>query len=185
MEQTALMIIDMQRDFVCEGGALRVAMAEATVPAIAAVLSHARRNNWMVCHIIRLHKPDGSDADRPRKHLFAHGGNGYCVIGSKGAEIVPELAPAKGEIIIAKTRNSAFFRTNLDRILRDNGVTDLIITGTQYPNCIRATANDAMSLDYRTIVVSDCCSAQTPEIAEANLLDMRNMGIEIISSSFL
>ena len=58
---------------------------------------------------------------------------------------------------------------------------NVIISGTQYPNCIRGTAADAMSYDYDVTVVTDCCSAKTPEIASANITDMENMGIECIT----
>ncbi|MDY4153474.1 MAG: isochorismatase family protein, partial [Treponema sp.] len=60
-------------------------------------------------------------------------------------------------------------------------IKNVVISGTQYPNCIRGTATDAMSYDYDVIVVTDCCSAKTPEIANANIIDMKNMGIKCIT----
>ena len=104
-----------------------------------------------------------------------------CMAGSEEAEIVPELRPLPGEMVIVKPRYSAFFHTRLDLCLRRLGVDALLIAGTQYPNCIRATVTDALSLDYRVTVLSDCCSAQTPEIAEANLTDMRNLGARCVT----
>lgn len=91
------------------------------------------------------------------------------------------MHPQDDEIIIKKTRNSAFFGTNLDSVLRRLGVKNVVVSGTQYPNCIRGTAADAMSYDYDVTVVTDCCSAKTPEIASANITDIKNMGIECIT----
>lgn len=183
MERTALLIVDMQRDFVDPDGALRVAGAAATVPTVARLLAHAREMGWTVAHVIRLHDREGRNADMTRRHLFSEGGKGYCVEGTPGAEIVDELAPEAGEAIVAKTRNSGFLHTGLESMLRSLGVKRVVVAGTQYPNCIRATANDAMSLDFETIVATDACSAQTPEIAAANILDLRNMGISCRSVS--
>ena len=149
--ETALLIIDMQRDFVTAESPLCVAGAAATVPAIAALLECCRRNGDIaIFHVIR-------------------------------EEIVPELRPLPGEMVIVKPRYSAFFHTRLDLCLRRLGVDSLLIAGTQYPNCIRATVTDALSLDYRVTVLSDCCSARTPEIAEANLTDMRNLGARCVT----
>ncbi|MDE6631718.1 MAG: isochorismatase family protein, partial [Muribaculaceae bacterium] len=68
-------------------------------------------------------------------------------------------------------------------ILRGLGVKNVYLTGTQYPNCVRSTAVDSMGLDYNTIVVTDCCSAASEEVANANIFDLRNMGIPCIDSS--
>lgn len=177
MTVTALLIVDMQRDFVEPEGALTVAGAASTVPAVATLLAHARKCGWLVVHVIRRHDREGRNADITRRHLFADGGKGYCVEGSRGAEIVDELVPAAGEEIVVKTRNSGFLHTRLEDLLRSRVVERVVIAGTQYPNCIRATANDAMSLDFETVVATDACSAQTPAIAAANIADLRNMGI--------
>jgi len=181
MEKTALLIIDMQHDFVCKDGALCVRMAESTVAYIRKLLDYARESGWNIYHIIRQHDAAGRNADRYRKHLFTNGGKGYCVTGSYGAKIIEPLTPYPDENIIIKTRNSAFFHTDLEKMLRSDKIERVIISGTQYPNCIRATANDAMSLDYHTVIATDCCSAQSEEIASSNIRDMSNMGIECIS----
>lgn len=66
-------------------------------------------------------------------------------------------------------------------MLRRMGVKTVVLCGTQYPNCVRGTANDAMSYDYETIIDTDACSAKTPEVAVANVFDMKNMGIKCLS----
>ncbi len=175
----ALAIIDMQQDFVLPGGAACVAGARTTVPALRTLLGLARARGWAVFHVHRLHEPDGSDAETTRRHLFAEG-RGICVRGGEGARIIPELAPLPGEHLLVKRRFSAFFGTDFEARLRALGVRTLVIGGTQYPNCVRGTAVDALARDLRVVVVMDACSAQTDEIAAANVADMRNMGIACV-----
>ena len=179
----AILVIDMQNDFVEEGGVLCVAVARATVPTIQKLISHGRTKNWHIIHIIREHHFSGCDVDKPRKVLFEGGKKGYCVPGTWGHKIIAELTPKEDDIIIKKRRNSGFFQTNLDSVLRRLCVQTVIIAGTQYPNCIRGTAVDAMSYDYRSIVCTDACSAQSEQIATANIYDMQNMGIECVPLS--
>lgn len=178
-EPTALLLIDMQQDFVRRESPVRVAGAAATVPAIAELLKHCRTAGIPVYHIIRSYDPDGSNVERTRRELFLK--QPFIVRGTPGAKIIPELTPAPGEHILIKPRYSAFFQTGLDRILREHGTDHLLIAGTQYPNCIRATVTDALSLDYRVTLLTDCCSAQTPEIASANIADLQNLGARCIT----
>ena len=176
----ALAIIDMQNDFVLPGAPLCVACALKTVPTIRRLLEQARKNDWHIFHIIREHRPYGVDVERSRVPLFSPDANGVCLAGTRGAEIVDDLRPLPGEYIVRKRRFSAFMHTEFDLVLRRLGVHTLIIAGTQYPNCVRGTAVDAMSLDYEVIVITDACSAQNPEIAASNIRDMRNMNIACI-----
>ena len=119
--------------------------------------------------------------DAPRIPLFLDGKGGYCVPGTWGGALADGLRPDSSDIILPKYRNSAFFHTNLDDMLRRMGVKTVVLCGTQYPNCVRGTANDAMSYDYETIIDTDACSAKTPEVAAANVFDMKNMGIKCLS----
>lgn len=158
-----------------------MAGAKATIPAIADLVKFGKSKGWKIVYIVREHRTSGVDVDAPRIPLFTDGKTGYCVPGTWGGAIVDGLSPEKDDLIVAKSRNSAFFATNLDLILRRMGVKTVVLAGTQYPNCVRGTANDAMSYDYETIICTDCCSAKTPEVAEANIFDMKNMGITCIS----
>ena len=180
----ALLIIDMQRDFVLPGAPLCVAGAYPSLPVVRELLDEARSRKWPVFHVVREHAPDGSDAETFRRHLFEQG-NGFCVAGSPGSAIVDELTPLPGEYKVIKTRFSAFYRTDLEERLRGLGVRTVVIGGTQYPNCVRGTAVDALYRDFQVVVVRDACSAQTPEVAEANLRDMQGMGIQCLSLSVL
>ena len=179
----ALLIIDMQNDFVLPDAPLCVAGAVSTIPTIKKVLEHARTNaNWAVFHVIRQHSRDGSDVETWRTPFFTNG-PGVCVPGTRGAAIVEELTPVDGDYVVFKRRFSGFFQTELDLRLRRLGIRNVYIAGTQYPNCVRSTAVDAMSLDYNSIVITDACSAQTEEIAAANIRDMQKMGILCISTA--
>lgn len=177
----AILIIDMQNDFVDPKGKLCVAGAKATIPAIQELVKYGKAQNWKVVYIVRDHRTSGVDVDAPRIPLFTDGKTGYCVPGTWGGALVDGLTPEADDLVVSKFRNSAFFQTQLDLVLRRMGVKTVVLAGTQYPNCVRGTANDAMSYDYETVICTDACSAKTPEVAEANIFDMKNMGIKCIS----
>lgn len=180
--ENVILVVDMQNDWVMPSYPLHVAGAYATLPAIARFLDYGREHDWAVIYIYRIHRISGIDAELFRRHFFEEG-NPVCIAGTKGAEIPEAIAPKPGDISITKQRFSAFFGTDLDIVLRGLGARNVYITGTQYPNCIRSTAVDSMSLDYNTTVVTDCCSAATDEVAESNIRDIRNMGIPCIPST--
>lgn len=180
--ENAILVIDMVNDFVAEGAAMRVAGAAATVPAIAKFLEYGRARKWTIIYVNRSHHASGVDAEISRRDLFARGAP-FCVPGTKGWETVEELKPQAGDLVVYKQRFSAFFATPLDLILRGLGVKRVFIAGTQYPNCVRASAVDSLCLDYETVVCVDCCSAATPEVAAANVYDLRNMGIACVPST--
>ncbi len=180
--ENAILVIDMENDFVMPGSPMRVEGAYSTLPAIKRFLDFGRANDWAVIYIYRIHRPSGIDAELFRRHFFEEG-KPFCIAGTKGAAIPDEIAPKEGDIKVTKQRFSAFFGTDLDIILRGLGTKNVYLTGTQYPNCVRSTAVDAMGLDYNTTVVTDCCSAASPEVAAANIFDLRNMGIPCIDST--
>jgi len=176
----ALLIIDMQNDFVVPGAPAEIKGAFATTGAIRRALLSFRERSWPVFHIHREHRPDGTDAEKFRMSLFQEG-HGIAVRGTPGCAPAPGLEPVQGEYRIVKKRFSGFFRTDLDLILNRIGRPRLVVCGTQYPNCIRATVNDAVSLDHDVTLLTDGCSAQTDEIARANLVDIRQMGVECVT----
>lgn len=179
----ALLIIDMQNDFVLtEKSAVKG--AKATIPAIQHAMQVCHEKFIPVFHIIRSYAKDGSNAEIFRRELFQKG-QGFCIAGTKGAEVVEELAPAKKDYVLVKSRFSAFFGTNLKELLQEKQITHVLIAGTQYPNCIRATAADALCHDFYVTVLTDCCSAQSEEIARVNLRDLQNMGIDCVDFTAL
>lgn len=181
MSRPALLIIDMQNDFVSEGSPMRVADAPRVIPNIKAVLEIFRKKRYPVFHIVRVHRKDGCDVEIFRKEKFRQ--FPFAVEGTRGARIIDELAPGEGEHIIRKIRMSAFLNTDLDLILRSLGISTVIIVGIQTPNCIRTTAFDAFALNYRTVLVEDAVAAQNNEIHRSNLRDMANIGIQMVRTA--
>lgn len=177
----ALAIVDMQNDFVLPDSPACIAGAYATIPNIEKVLKLFRRKKLPVCHLVREYREDGSDIERFRYEKFMQG-NKYAIPNTVGSEIVDELKPISGEYRIVKNRFSGFMNTELDFILRRLGISDLVVTGTQYPNCVRATVFDAIALGYDVTVVTDATSAATEEIAQANITDLRNIGVQCVTT---
>lgn len=184
-KRTALLIIDMQKAFVEPGAALCIRQAKATVPDISQLADYLRSKGAKVIWVIRHYAPDGSDMEIPRRKTLAEK-NLLGILapestGINSAQLAEGLESDPSDTTIVKPRFSSFFGTGLDRMLRDDGIDTIILTGTTTPNCIRATAYDGISYDYRTIVVNDCCSSNTDEIQRVNMADMQQVGCEIIT----
>ncbi|MFA5347591.1 MAG: isochorismatase family cysteine hydrolase [Methanoregula sp.] len=178
MNHVALLIIDMQNDFVLDSAPLNVAQARAVIPRILEVLRQFRAGNHPVFHVLRVHRRDGSDVEIFRQDLFKK--QPFAVEGTPGAQVVDELLPAAGEYVIHKTRMSAFIGTELDLMLRNLGITELIVTGIQTPNCIRTTVFDAVAYNYRVTLIEDAVGARNDAIHHANVQDMENIGVRIV-----
>jgi nicotinamidase-related amidase len=181
MEKPALLIIDMQNDFVLDNKPLKVAGAQAVIPKIQAVLSEFRKRSLPVFHILRVHRSDGSDVEITRKELFAR--SPFAVEGTKGAAVIDELSPRKGEYILTKTRMSAFVGTELDLMLRTLGISTLFVCGIQTPNCIRTTVFDGIAYNYPVVLIDDATGASSEEVHRANVRDMQNIGVRVIKTA--
>ena len=181
MEKPALLIIDMQNDFVLEGKPNRVVGARAVIPKIQAVLAEFRKRNLPVFHIVRVHRPDGSDVEIIRQEKFRK--QPFAVAGSHGAAVIDELAPRPGEYVLEKIRMSAFIGTELDLMLRSLNVTTVVVCGIQTPNCIRTTVFDAIAYNYPAVLVDDATGAASEEVHRANVRDMENIGVRIMKTA--
>ena len=179
MNKTALLIIDMQNDFVLEGAPMQVQGGLDIIDNVKKVLSLFREHDAPVVHVIRSHDASGEDVEITRKETFSK--TPFTVPGTPGKEVVDALKPLAGEKVVEKKRMSGFFNTSLDAELRSLGVEMVVVAGVQTPNCVRATAFDAVAYNYETYLVEDATAAQTPEIHSSNVLDMKNVGIKIIS----
>jgi len=180
MGRPALLIIDMQNDFVLEEKPLKVTGASAVIPKIQSVLAEFRQRNLPVFHILRVHRPDGSDVEIIRQDLFRK--QPFAVSGTHGAAVIDELAPRAGEHVLTKIRMSAFIGTELDLMLRTLGVTTLVVCGIQTPNCIRTTVFDGIAYNYPVVLVSDATGAVSAEVHQANVRDMQNIGVKIVKA---
>ncbi|KAI4331440.1 hypothetical protein MLD38_029627 [Melastoma candidum] len=174
---TALLVIDMQNDFIKEEGLMRVDGGKAIVPNVVESVEVARSRGILVVWVVREHDPLGRDAELFRRHLYSPGKVGPTSKGSAGADLVDGLFIKEGEYKLVKTRFSAFFNTHLHSFLQGVGIKSLVVVGVQTPNCIRQTVFDAVALDYAVTVLVDATAAATPEIHLANIKDMRNVGV--------
>jgi ureidoacrylate peracid hydrolase len=175
--RTALIVVDMQNDFLSKGGmfdraGIDIGPANAIVPAVAAVIAAARAAGIPVIYLKQQHAADLSDAgsaDSP--HYLVHknrmrlgqsfpapdGTTGRILVERTwNTEIVDPLKPEPGDIVIGKHRYSGFFETSLDARLRALGIRTLLITGTTTSVCVESTVRDATFRDYRPVVLADC-----------------------------
>ncbi|WP_235981721.1 cysteine hydrolase family protein [Methylobrevis albus] len=169
----ALVVIDMQVDFCAPGGWIDqlgedVSATRAVIPAIARVLGAAREAGIHVVHTREGHQPDLSDLPankqwRTRVHGLGIGDAGrdgrILVRGEPGFEIVPELAPVAGELVIDKPGKSGFHATTLEDDLHRLGVTHLVITGVTSDCCVQSTFRDAFERGFAAAVLEDCTAA--------------------------
>ncbi len=183
MGRPALLIIDMQNDFVLDGKPLRVAGAGTVIPKIQVVLAEFRKRSLPVFHILRVHRPDGSDVEIIRQELFRK--QPFAVAGTRGAAVIDELSPLEGEYVLTKTRMSAFIGTELDLMLRTLCVTNLVVCGIQTPNCIRTTIFDGIAYNYLVVLVDDATGATSEEVHRANIKDLQNIGVKIVKAADL
>ena len=165
-EGTALLIVDMVRDFTDPDGLVYYPQNREVLPHIAEVLEKCREHGKLVVflqHCNRAGKPDEKAAAmRPN-----------CIEGTTGIEIDPMLRVDEADYVIQKRRYSGFFGTDLDLVLRENGIKHLIVVGTKTNCCIRATVTDAFYLNYDPIVVRECVATNSETVNEVHLEDIR------------
>lgn len=173
MKKEALLVIDMLNDFALPGAPLEVPETRAVIPAIQREINRARRKGMPVIYVCDTHAPD----DREFRKF---GWPAHAVKGTKGAEIIQELKPAKDEIVIPKDTYSGFFHTKLDETLKKLGVDALRLTGCVTHICVLFTASDAVLRDYRVTVVQDGVAGLAREDHDAALRIMKSvMGVKI------
>jgi nicotinamidase-related amidase len=182
MARTALIIIDMQRDFLEPGGfgaALGndVSRLMAAVEPCRAILAAARAAGLLVIHTREGHRPDLADAPPAKvlrgpadKRIGACGPMGRILIrGEAGHEIIPALAPLPGEPVIDKPGKGAFYQTDLELMLRNRGIETLMVTGVTTEVCVHTTVREANDRGYRCLVLGDACASYFPEFHEVGL----------------
>ncbi len=154
-EKTAMIVVDMQNDFVQEGAPGEKPPARAMVPRLNQLLDVCRAHKILVIYIHHVIRGGNIDAGR-LADLFENVRNSKMLIaGTKNVEIYDGLKPKPGDLVVAKPRYSAFYGTDLEAILRSKGIDTLIISGTVTTVCCDSTVRDAFSRDYKVIFLSD------------------------------
>lgn len=170
-KRPALLIVDMQNDFVDEDAPSTCSpIARASLPALRRLLDRARDAAIPVLFSQGIVGRDLADVGLWKSR--AHREGRVQLEGTRGAEIVEELRPRPGEHVIRKRRPSAFFATDLDVLLRSYGVDTILLAGSSMSGCVRATATDAFSRDYRTMIVRECVVDRTQALIDTNLFDV-------------
>jgi len=166
MEKTAVIVIDMQYDFVGEEAVIPCRAADPDlIPNIKKLLAYARSKGIPVIYTQEIHRKNHVDFGRELDRSEPV----HCVEGTRGVEILDELAPEPTDYVIQKRRYSAFFQTDLEVLLKGLGVNTVILTGAATDVCVRATATDAQQHDLYVIVPRECVAGTTPKQHEAAL----------------
>jgi nicotinamidase-related amidase len=188
-DTAALIIIDMQRDFLEPGGfgaALGndVSRLQAAVGPCRTILAAARRLDMLVIHTREGHRPDLSDAPPlkvergdPKLRIGADGPMGRILIrGEPGHDIIPELYPQPQEPVIDKPGKGAFYQTDLELMLRNREIDTLFVCGVTTEVCVNTTVREANDRGFRCIVLADCCASYFPQFHEAGLAMIKAQG---------
>jgi nicotinamidase-related amidase len=189
LDKSALIIIDMQRDFLEAGGfgaALGndVSQLQAAVGPCQETLSAARAIGMLVIHTREGHRPDLTDAPPhkvergdPSTRIGAPGPMGRILIrGEPGHDIIPELYPLASEPVIDKPGKGAFYQTDLELMLHNRGIDTLFVCGVTTEVCVNTTVREANDRGFRCIVLSDCCASYFPKFHEAGLAMIKAQG---------
>src|ERR1700693_4336701 len=186
---TALVIIDMQRDFMEPGGfgetlGNDVSQLARAVKPIAAVVEAARHLGMLVVHTREGHLPDLSDAPpakiergAPSLRIGDPGPMGRILIrGETGHDIIPALYPLDSEIVIDKPGKGAFYATELGDVLQKYGIENLLVCGVTTEVCVNTTVREANDRGYRCVVLADGCASYFPEFHEMGLKMIKAQG---------
>jgi nicotinamidase-related amidase len=189
LARTALIIIDMQRDFLEPGGfgaALGndVSRLQMAVAPCREVLAAARCCGMLVIHTREGHRSDLADAPPlkvnrgdPARRIGAPGPMGRILIrGEPGHDIIPELYPAPGEPVIDKPGKGAFYQTDLELMLKNRSIETLLVCGVTTEVCVNTTVREANDRGFRCIVLADCCGSYFPEFHAAGLAMIKAQG---------
>jgi nicotinamidase-related amidase len=195
-QHAALLTIDVQHSTL-EGGSLEILGTRGAASRIKDVAALFRENRWPTVHVVRLYEPNGSNAEPCRRRALEQGAE-FFLVGTEGRGLAEELAPRAGielddrallaggfqqigplEWVMYKPRWSAFFATGLEAHLRSYGVTTVVVSGCNYPNCPRATLYDASARDFRSVLISDAVS----RFDDRGQHEMNDIGVFVVDAA--
>lgn len=187
LHSSALLIIDMQRDFLEPGGfgsslGNDVSLLRKAVEPCQRVLAAAREAGLAIMHTREGHRADMADAHPhkvlrgdPATRIGAPGPMGRILIrGEPGHDIIPELAPLPGEVVIDKPGKGAFYQTDLELVLTTRGIDTLLVCGVTTEVCVHTSIREGNDRGYRCVAVADCCASYFPEF--------HRIGLEMIAA---
>ena len=193
--KAALITVDTQCDTL-DGQPFAIPGTSAILPQMRAILEAFRSAEKPIIHIVRIYKADGSNVDLCRRELVEQG-MALLLAGSPGCQLAPELLPNAGikldedlllsggiqtinsrEVVIYKPRWGAFYKTPLEEHLREQGVSTLVFTGCNFPNCPRTSIYEATERDFRVVLAHDAISG----LYDRGRQEMKNIGAAVLST---
>lgn len=190
-EHTALLVVDMQNDFVASDGHFArhgrdVSRVQAVIPTIRELLAVAKRAGVLTIYTRQLTLPDLASDTPAWVYFKTRDGKtpDYTLQGTWGAEFVDELTPEPGVPVIEKFRPSAFHRTDLDATLRARGIQSVVVAGCLTQGCVQATVTDASYHDYYAVVVKDAVQSTSATLHD-NALAFLGSRYDLVSAGEL
>lgn len=193
--RSALITIDVQCDTL-DGGSFEVPGTSAILPRIGRLTATFRSRGAPIIHVVRIYKPDGSNVDLCRRNAVLRGAS-LVIAGSSGSQIAPPLLPSalpqldselllrggiqgagSKEWIIYKPRWGAFFQTPLESHLRNLGISTLVFTGCNFPNCPRTSIYEASERDFRIVAIGDAISG----LYDRGRAELESIGVMVVDT---
>lgn len=186
-EKTAMLVVDMQNDFVQEGALAEIPDARAMVPRLNRLLTVCRTHKIPIIYIHHVIRGGEIDAGRLADLFEPVRNNQMIIAGTKNVEIYAGLKPQPDDLVVAKPRYSAFYGTDLEAILRSKKIETLIISGTVTNVCCESTARDAFSHDYKVIFLSDgnaTCALPDLGFGPVSAEEVQRVTLTILANNF-
>jgi nicotinamidase/pyrazinamidase len=172
MSKQAIVVVDMLKDNIDVDSPYKIGdEGRRIIPPLQKLLGFARENNMPVVF--------ANDSYLPDDFLFKGRMKPHCIQGTRGAEVIDELMPQEGDIILPKRRMSAFFKTGLEDTLRSLNVDTVVVSGISTTACVMTTAMDAFMNDFYVIVIEDCCAAPRRPEHESGIKVMQSLHIPL------
>jgi ureidoacrylate peracid hydrolase len=165
--KAAVLIVDMQNEFLAEGGSHYFPVSRSIIPNVKLLVDNARKNGLKIVYTMDTQTKDYRSRDIVRS-------GEHCMKGTWGWQIVDELRPHADDTIVEKREYSSFFGTRLQQILCEMGVESLIVAGFSTACCVRATIQDAFQLGYEVFVPENCVSASSDTDQQVNLRNINS-----------